>query len=552
MGDPAAAAGPARKALSEAALACVRAAGLHATVPTRRLPWLSVRPRGEILLRAGLLAFFLWLTVRYWHPYYGFTRFLQIDASALAAATPALRDAPIYTYRDAGGYDGHYYGQIAADPTLRDPAEGGSMDNYFYRARRILGPALAHLLAAGNAVESVRIYAGLNLLFWFALAAVLWRLFPPGDWRAALAWTGILFTAGLLHAVRCALPDLPALLWLALGLGAVERGRFTLAGIWLGLAALTRETTLLATMVATGYVLRQQGWRPALKLALPAVLPAAAWFGYVRLQLGQDGGGWDNFTLPLIGWLEKWSEAVGAIGTEKHTLLAISTLLGLIALTVQAAYVLWVRQWNSVWWWTGLAYLGCLAFLNRGVWEGHPGAAPRVLLPLSLAFAVLAWRRRAGGGWWLGGSLGILGGILTLWFVPWESAELAAGRGRDGNFVVHIGAGFFSAEHHLAHVWSWGRTAGTLRIDCWPRESREVNATVQLSAITERPFEIRQAGRLLWTGLVPTQPQAVRLPGVQLDRGHAVLELSSPAPLVRESAASGRELGFAVHGLSLP
>lgn len=62
--------------------------------------WLEIflRPhRAEFILRAAAMLFFLWLAGRFWHPHFGFTRFLQLDAQSAAATLPELRDAPLYT-----------------------------------------------------------------------------------------------------------------------------------------------------------------------------------------------------------------------------------------------------------------------------------------------------------------------------------------------------------------------------------------------------------------------------------------------------------------------
>src|SRR4051812_40358208 len=83
------------------------------------LDWLRRPETAQRLARVALLGFFAWLTGRFWHPYYGFTRFLQMDAASAAATLPELRSAPIFTY-DAG-YDGHYYAQLAARPLVNDP-----------------------------------------------------------------------------------------------------------------------------------------------------------------------------------------------------------------------------------------------------------------------------------------------------------------------------------------------------------------------------------------------------------------------------------------------
>ena len=122
--------------------------------PRSPLSWLRHPEFGQRLARVVLLVFFAWLAGRFWHPYYGFTRFLQMDAASLAATLPELRPAPIFTY-DAG-YDGHYYAQLAARPLVNDPALSGAVDSVGYRARRMLLSWTAWVVGGGDAVAAVR------------------------------------------------------------------------------------------------------------------------------------------------------------------------------------------------------------------------------------------------------------------------------------------------------------------------------------------------------------------------------------------------------------
>src|SRR6266542_387218 len=98
---------------------------------------------------AGLAAvlLFLWLVARFWHPVYGFTRFLQLDSSNDNTKIEAFRELPVYVYRDTGGYDGLFYAQIAYDPSLASPELAPAMDSLGYRGRRVFGPLLAWALA---------------------------------------------------------------------------------------------------------------------------------------------------------------------------------------------------------------------------------------------------------------------------------------------------------------------------------------------------------------------------------------------------------------------
>ena len=133
-------------------------------------------PRRRRILPAAALAalvLFVALIARFWHPVYGFTSLIQLDAPNDDLKIAAFRDLPVYVHRDNGGYDGLYYAQIAHDPTLRDPALPRAMDNFAYRARRILPPALAWVLGAGQPAWIIHTYPLLNVLAWFALAVLL-------------------------------------------------------------------------------------------------------------------------------------------------------------------------------------------------------------------------------------------------------------------------------------------------------------------------------------------------------------------------------------------
>src|SRR5687767_607172 len=177
------------------------------------------------------VALFLALIARFHHPVYGFTVFYQLDAPNDDLKISAFRELPVYVHRDTGGYDGLYYAQIAHDPTLRDPELPRAMDDYPYRARRILAPALAWLFGAGQPSLIIPAYALLNIVAWLALALLLWRILAVASPRAWFAWAGVLFASGTLSSIRLALTDNLALLLIAAALYAAERwhGRFAVA-----------------------------------------------------------------------------------------------------------------------------------------------------------------------------------------------------------------------------------------------------------------------------------------------------------------------------------
>jgi hypothetical protein len=499
------------------------------------------------LARVALLVFFAWLTGRFWHPYYGFTRFLQMDATSAATTLPELRDAPIFTYEY--GYDGHYYAQLAARPAVNDPTLGGAIDSVGYRARRILLSWMAWAAGGGDPVAAVRAYAWLNLTIWAALAALLWRIFPCTGWRQTLAWGGILFSAGVLHSVRFGLTDLLALLFVAGAAALAERGWRNPAAALLGLGGLARETVLLGavTLLPAGKGTRADWLRIAGRLALIAA-PLALWLVYLRTVLGPTEPGLGNFMLPVAGWAEKWGEALRRLHAEPDHYLALTTLLAHLALTVQAAWLIVRRQSSDHWWRLGAVYGGLMLVLSAAVWEGHPGAATRILLPLALAFNVLAVRARASWLWLVFGNLSVLSGVLVLWQVPLGAHELAAGRSTAGSYVVHTDAKWYAVEAGRTQNWAWCARQGGIQIDFQPRTDGAASLQVAVKGFTPRSLEIKQGGRVLWRGDVGEQIQWISLPAVTVTSGRAQLEFISPAPPAPESPG-GRELGFAVYGV---
>ena len=104
------------------------------------------------------------------------------------------------------------------------------------------------------------------------------------------------------------------------------------------------------------------------------------------------------------------------------------------------------------------------------------GAAARVLLPLGLAFNVLAVRSRASGWWMVAGNLSVLSGGLALRSVPADPQEISDGRMAHGTYVAHSDKSWYLLESGERNVWAWNSGRGAVRIDIWPRTfgSRQV------------------------------------------------------------------------------
>jgi hypothetical protein len=502
------------------------------------------------------VALFAILVLRFWHPVYGFTRFLQLDAADEATAIAGLRGQPVYVYRNTGGYDGQYYAQIAYHPLLNAPELKTAVDNLNYRARRILPPAIAWVLAGGRGSQIARVYAWLNVACWLALAVLCWRILPVRDAKSFVAWVGILFSAGALTSVRFALTDLIAATLTVSAMGGARRqgARGGERAGWgqpappLALAALCRETALLAL---PGMWTKPWWARKNLIATAVAVIPLSLWLAYIRLRLGPGDPGLNNFTWPLLGWANKWLASIQAVGGPVDFALTASTLLAVAGLTVQAIYLLAHPRTDEPWWRVGIAYLVLLTVLGHAVWENFPGAAFRVVLPLTIGCNLLMARNRAGWGWLLAANLGVAAGLVALAQVPDDPQELSAASAHGKWAVVREGSGWFGAEHTARHRWAWAGGPATLSIEGWPRAKGVVHCALELRSVQARRLAIRQGDRLCWSGTVGPVKTAAAW-DIDLEDGHALLQLASDGPAVRESAdIRSRALAFAVYDLKV-
>ena len=503
---------------------------------------------------AGLAAVvgFAVLAGRFWHPHYGFTVFLQLDSADAAIAIPELKARPVYVFPGHNGYDGFIYAEIAFHPLLDSPALQTALGNVPYRARRILGSWAAWLLAGGAPERIAHTYAALNLGVWLVLAWLAWRLIGVADWRGWVAWAGLMFSAGALHAVRLALTDLPGVTLLAAAMWFVETGR---RGAGLGAVAaagLARETMLPGVIALwRGPWNTPRAWAANAARTLAVGVPLLLWMGYVRWKAGPADAGFGNFSWPLVAWAEKWLATVAEFSrAPQFGWLITTTLLATVGLTAQAVYFVRHRDPADAWWRLGAVFVALAAFLGTAVWEGHPGAATRVLLPLGLAFAVRAARQRAGWGWLVAGNLTVLAGVLALWSPPQSPGEFAKGSSAGGSYVARLGEGWFGPEQSKRDTWAWTGRGGRIELDVWRAGAKPVQVTLGLRAITPRVVEVKRDGVVLWRGDVGVTTQTVTLACGPANGRSVVLELASEQAPVPEAATPGaRSLGFAVYNL---
>lgn len=228
------------------------------------------------------------------------------DATSLLAIGPentsyrfVHHELPHAYVFEGNGFDGMPFYVIARHP-LKVRAINNDLDVPTYRLRRILYPALAKVIVPAGGENLVYAFAALSVL---GIAIGAWWL---GTFPNAPPWLPV--TMALSPGVICSLytstgDTLAAGLTIAC-IGAAFSRRFTLAVVFLALAALTRETSLLA--VLTLGLWPGISWtRRLVNVVVPAI-PVVAWSGYVSLTLkesffAQPSAG--SFSLPFMGFV---------------------------------------------------------------------------------------------------------------------------------------------------------------------------------------------------------------------------------------------------------
>lgn len=302
----------------------------------------------------------------------------------------------------AGPYDGAYFLALANDPLLR------SWDDVsrFYRGRRILWSWTAWLLGAGRPAAIVHALPLANLLLLGLATWALARLLADGGRHPAWA----LLHALSLGAAGCflrSLSDLFAVNLLLLGAWAWHRERPGWGALLFALAALAKETALLAPAVLGALALLEGRRRRALGLALaPALMLAwwfAVWWGSPNHSIGKR-----NIGLPGAGIVAALFPS-GPRPAEEAWVLPLALLA--LGAAVAAGWRAWDR-WRAV----AAAFVALAVFSTSAIWVEHwahgraflavpalllfryavAGRAADLVAPSAAALAgLVVW------GWWL-------------------------------------------------------------------------------------------------------------------------------------------------------
>jgi hypothetical protein len=473
----------------------------------------------------------------------GFTPLIFFGGNFEARRLAALKDVPILTVRGSTGYDGQFYAQLAVAGNPFASELRTALDCAPYRARRIVLPLVAHLAGLGRAAWVLQIFALANLACWLALAWLLARWwFPPSDTHNLLRWVGTLFGAGLVGSVTQSLTDGPALLAIAAGVRALERNRARLAMLALSLAGLVRETAVLAaSLFAPGAGRDRRAWARAALVMAACVAPTLAWALLLRAHYGESCGA-RNFAPPLSGLLGKLHELYA--GRMRHGFVGVKEEAFVTAsLAVQALFILARPQPARPWWRIGAAFAVLWCCLGPAVWEGPHSAVARAVLPLTLAFNVLAPRTRAGLALLLAGNLSVLAAPSLFRDVPSDTMVLAH------DVHLEFGDGWYGWERQGRESWRWCTRGAVLVVRNEGSKALAVSMSFQVRSPVDTTIVFDVAGvgqtiRLAGNRMLPVELRSFVAPP-----GETSIRIDSPDPPWQESGADGRQLSVSLYDI---
>jgi len=524
--------------------------------------WFARRGWSPLVAGAYLtvIGLFGWAFSEFYIPGKGFSSLIAFGSQFESARLSKIRKLDYYVEKDSDGYDAQYYAQIAMDPSLQNKQLRNAVDSLPYRARRILMPALSYVFGFGEPAAILQAYATMNALTWLLLAVLLLHWFPPSDWDNFLRWAGMLGTFGLSLSVRHALTDGPSLLLLAFGVYLFERQRPWLAAGVLGLSGLAKETSVLgATAFVPRDLLSWRNWPKAIGLGLLVGLPLALWLGYIDVMVGAAADvGARNFDLPFMAYCRKWAATMG--GFNDFSLGAPGahwSLVSLIVLSVQFLFLVARPRWSSPWWRIGVCYALLMVFLGDAVWEGYPGAAARVLLPMQLAFNVLVPREKAWRWVLILGNLSLLAAPAALappnsnaGFQLRAEPEFFAAPSR-ATMRVEMSSAWHQPEQGSAGYRIWSRGNATVTIVNPHARPLLVRLRFEMNAEGARGVRLRLGERDLWSVTIPEGGKvAASLPRIELAPGVNRIEFLTDQP-PRERPPDPRVLAFCVHNLRI-
>ena len=474
----------------------------------------------------------------------GFSSMLVFGQAFRHRRLARLRDIPIYTY-GAAGYDGQFYAQLAVAGNPLDPELGTALDSAPYRMRRILLPVLVHLAGLGRPAWVLEAYALSNPICWLVLALLLARWwFPPTDVHNLLRWAGTLFGEGMLASIRCSLTDAPALLFIALGVRLVEKNRRLAGRPCSGPPDWCARRAPLRIGVSSGNKRRTAGLAPRGAGRRDLRSPDHRLGRRSHCPLRFEGSA-RNFDLPLASYVRKLGEIYDGWRANGFGHPIPGNVWTVIALGTQVGFLLARPKSEKIWWRVGASFSILWLCLGWAVWEGPSPAAARAVLPLTLAFNVLAPRSRGGLALLVAGNLTVLSAAAVLQPPIMAPDEVFA-----AGVSCSYAEGWHEPESLEGRNWRWASGPATLQFHNPTTETQRITLEFQIASVTDRTVTMRAPDleRSFTFRAAPKRLPATFGPFL-LPPGDTRVVFTTAEPPWLEEFAGGRRLAFSLEDL---
>jgi hypothetical protein len=281
------------------------------------------------------------------------------------------------------GHDGKYFFMQAMDPFYLQPDDHAYLlDRPSYRAQRMIYPTIAGAFGFLPPVATAWSLWGVNML---ALGIGGWLTARLALQMGISAWFGLafVFNPGVLVSSIIDTADVFAMVFFIASALALMRKRYTAGAVFLSLAALSRETMIVAAVGAIVYIWKTERKVPLI-LGLP-FLTSAVWWVFLRFQIGyldrgvQDvaaiGLPFKGFYDAMIRWLSRPDSSV-------------DMMFGLILLVVSLLIVkhAWRRPTLLGYMTAGFALIAVAMVVD--VWKFYFDAS-RALAPVMTAYVLM-------------------------------------------------------------------------------------------------------------------------------------------------------------------
>lgn len=237
------------------------------------------------------------------------------------------------------GYDGQFYYQLARDPWHAYQF----MDNAPYRYQRILYPLLVFVFSLGNAAlvpYCMLLFNGIAIVASVAIVAHILQKHQVSHWFGLAL--GLYF--GQLAAFTFDTAEPFMVFLLCLGIWFLQEKRVWLGALFMGLAALTRDTAVFFPLAYGVVFLFQRRWRDIIPIALLGGLPLLLWLGTIVLIFGKTGLG---FT-PSFEHIPFAGITYFANAPRKFWLLLLLMFLPTLVNCLLVGWEIWKRRWSPL------------------------------------------------------------------------------------------------------------------------------------------------------------------------------------------------------------